>query len=320
MSIPDSWGAWTVAAPSPVEDVVMAAGVAPGGPWLRMVSVRDGSSRLLLDGREMGGRPLAGAVTADGRALLVVAEPDPAVPDDSSRWRLLDVDATDGTRRDTGIGGTIPVPVDGLRADVADDAGSFVVWDAADRLPAILVQRADGRQTPIPEQPRPGLSLGFRAFPGGAVQLWNDGLFAVIDRAGNTTQAINVHQRPVRDVAFSPDGRWAVTAGAGNEVYRWDVDPATGHWSGPELLPGHTDDVVGLGVDPSGRRLASVALDHTAIIWDMSGPAAPAVPGAYDPGLRLDAVCAIVGRDLTSGEWRHFLPDRAWQPTCSDLR
>jgi WD40 repeat protein len=165
---------------------------------------------------------------------------------------------------------------------------------------------------------RPGRSLGFRAFPGGAVQLWDDGLFAVIDRAGRTTQAINVHQRPVRDVAVSPDGRWAVTAGAGSEVFRWGIDPASGLWYGPELLPGHTDDVVGVEVDASGRHLASVSLDRTAIFWDMSAPTAPAVPGA-DAARRLDAACAIAGRDLTPAEWRRFLPDRPWQPTCTDL-
>jgi hypothetical protein len=320
MPVPGTWGAWTVAAPSPVDDVVMAAGVARGGPWLRMVSLLDGSSRLLLEGDAVGGRPLDGAVTADGRVLLVVVEPDPAAPDAASRWRLLDVDAVDGTHRDTGVGGVVRAPADAVRADVADDAGSFVVWDAAGSFPASLVRAADGQQTPILMPARRGRSLGFRAFPGGAVELWDDGLFAVVDRAGSTIQAINVHQHPVQDVVVSPDGRWAVTAGAGDEIYRWDVDPASGRWYGPGLLSGHTDDVVGVEVDATGRRLVSVALDHTAIIWDMSGPAAPVVPRPGDPARRLDAACAIAGRDLTPGEWRRFLPDRPWQPTCSDLR
>jgi WD40 repeat protein len=298
--------------------VVMGAGIAEAGPWLRMVSLLDGTSRVLLEGDELGGRPVGGAVTADGRVLLVVAEPDSTTAEDATRWRLLDVDGTDGTRRDTGVGGVIGVAVQELRADFADDAGSFVVWDAMGTFPATLVRSADGRQTPVAMPARPGRSLGFRAFPGGAVELWDDGLFAVIDRAGNTTQAISVHQRPVRDVAISPDGRWAVTAGAGDEVYRWDVDPASGRWYGPELLLGHSDDVVGVEVDAAGRHLATVSLDRTAIIWDISEPTAPVMRGADDPGGRLDAVCAIVGRDFTPGEWRRILPDRAWQPTCSD--
>jgi WD40 repeat protein len=297
----------------------MAAGIAQAGPWLRMVSELDGSSRLLLEGDEVGGRPVGGAVTHDGRVLLVIAEPDPTTPEDVSRWHLLDVDAADGTRRDTGIGGQIRVPPEGVQADFADDAGSFVVWDASGTFPATLVQVADGQQAPIPMPDRRGRNLGFRAFPGGAVELWDDGLFAVVDRAGTTTQLINVHQHPVSDVAVSPDGRWAVTAGAGSEVYRWDVDPASGRWSGPELLPGHTGDVVGVEVDAAGRRLASVSLDHTAIIWDMGDRPVTALPGTANPDSRLDAACTIAGRDLTPDEWRRFLPDRPWQPTCTDL-
>jgi hypothetical protein len=317
--VPAAWGAWLVAAPTSADGVVMAAGVAEAGPWLRMVSELDGSTRLLLEGDEVGGRPVGGAVTADGRVLLVIAGPDPTTPDDVSRWHLLDIDAADGTRRDTGVGGLIRVPPEGVKADFADDAGSFVVWDATGTFPATLVQVPDGQQVPIPMPDRRGHSLGFRAFPGGAVELWDDGLFAVIDRSGTTTQLINVHQHPVRDVAVSPDGRWAVTAGAGSEVYRWDVDPASGRWSGPELLLGHTGDVVGVEVDSTGRRLASVALDHTAIIWDMRGRPVNG-PEVADPDSRLDAACRIAGRDFTPDEWRRFLPGRPWQPTCSDLR
>ena len=49
-AIPPEWGAWITAAPSPVAEEVMGAGVAGTGPWLRMVSARDGTSRLLLQG------------------------------------------------------------------------------------------------------------------------------------------------------------------------------------------------------------------------------------------------------------------------------
>jgi hypothetical protein len=37
------------------------------------------------------------------------------------------------------------------------------------------------------------------------------------------------------------------------------------------------------------------------------------------PWEQLLRACAIAGRDLTPSEWRHALPDRPWQPTCSDL-
>ena len=318
MPIPGQWGAWLVAAPSPVEDVVMGAGVAQGGPWLRRVSALDGTSRLLLQGDQVGGRPVDGVVTADGRRLLLlVAAEDDAAPGDAARWQLLDLDAADGSGRPTGIGGVVAGPIEGVRAHFADDAGSVVVWDDSGTPAATLVQLPEGRQVPIAAPPRPAATTGFRALGTGVAQLWDDGVVTLVDRAGATVQELNVHRETVQDVAVSADGRWAVTVGDGAQVFRWDVDPATGRWSGPERLAGHVGDVVGVEVDAVGRRMATVSLDGTAISWDMSGD--DAGRGADDPGARLDAACAIVGRDFTPAEWRLVLPDRPWQPTCTDV-
>jgi hypothetical protein len=323
MPIPGQWGAWLVAAPSPVEDVVMGAGVAQGGPWLRRVSALDGTSRLLLQGDQVGGRPVDGVVTPDGRRLLLlVAEPDDAAPGDAApgdaaRWQLLDLDAADGSGRATGIGGVVAGPVEGVRAHFADDAGSVVVWDDSGMPAATLVQLPEGRQVPIAAQPRSAATTGFRAFGTGVAQLWDDGVVTLVDRDGTTVEELRAHREPVQDVAVSADGRWAVTVGDGADVFRWDVDPATGRWSSPERLAGHVGDVVGVEVDAAGRRMTTVSLDGTAISWDMSGDVA--ARGADDPAARLDAACAIVGRDFTPAEWRLVLPDRPWQPTCTDL-
>jgi hypothetical protein len=76
---------------------------------------------------------------------------------------------------------------------------------------------------------------------------------------------------------------------------------------------------VSVEVDAAGRLLATVSADHTAITWDMSpGGGRPGQTFA-DPAVQLQAACTIAGRDLTPLEWRHALPDRPWQPTCSDL-
>ena len=317
MDIPREWGSWIVAAPSPVKGVLMAAGMGTTGPWLRMVSTLQGTSRLLLEGDRVGGRPVDGTVSADGRRLLlVVAGPDAAAPDDAARWHLVEVDATDGSRRDTGITGTLPVSAEGVRADFADDAESVVVWADTPTPSATLVQLADGSQTPITTHPWPAGVVTFRATPTGAAMLWDDGLIVLLDRAGATVEELYAHQGPVRDLAVSPDGRWAVSAGDDGEVFRWDVDPSTGRWAGAEPLAGHGGDVVGVEVDASGRRLASVSADHSMISWDMS-PGRGRVTAS--PVEQLHAACAMVARDFTPAEWRRYLPDRPWQPTCSDL-
>jgi len=321
LPIPGPWGDWIVAAPSPVEDVVLGAGMGRYGPWIRRVSTLNGTSHVLMEGSEVGGTPVAGAVGPDGRQLyLLVAQPYDADPEHSSRWQLIAVDIAADSLRDTGITGVVTAPLDRVGADFAEDASSFVVWDDDTSAPTgTLVQVADGRQVPIPDPPGHTGSRGFHAYPGGAVQLWDDGGITLVDRNGVIVQELGAGQRPVEDVAVSPDGRWAVTGGDDGEVLRWTIDPTTGRWYGRQSLHGHTGDVVGVEVDATGRRVATVSVDHTAITWDMRPDGGRPGRGAADPQARLEAACAIAGRDLTPTEWRRFLPDRPWEPTCSDV-
>ena len=62
-----------------------------------------------------------------------------------------------------------------------------------------------------------------------------------------------------------------------------------------------------------------MSADHTIITWDMTSDGEPTSRAFADAAARLDAACAIVARDLTPDEWRRFLPDRPWEPTCTDL-
>jgi hypothetical protein len=316
---PGPWADWLVAAPSPVDDVVLGAGMGRYGPWVRRLSTADGTSRLLVEGDRIGGQPVAGAMSPDGRQLhLLVARPE-NIDERTSRWQLVDVDARDGSVRDTGIQGVVGSPVDRVGADFAEDAGSFVVWDDDTPAPSgTLVQLSDGRQVPMPVEPGSRGSRGFQAYAGGVVQLWDDGGITLFDRFGNVVQELTAN-RPVLDVAVAPDGRWAVTGGKDGEVFSWEIDPSTGHWYGRHPLRGHTGDVVSVEVDAVGRLLATVSVDHTAITWDMSDQSPRRGEGPADPEVRLQVACSIAGRDLTPIEWRRVLPDRPWAPTCSDL-
>jgi hypothetical protein len=327
MEIPRDWGAWIAASPCPTDDAVMGAGSTEGAEsmsWLRMVSAADGTSRVLLEGEEVGGTPVAGVVTADGRrVLLLVAEPVDA-QDAAARWWVIDVDVADGERRDTGISGTFPAAAGSLAADFADDAGSFVLWDDARTATATLVDLARGGQTPVAVYPRRTASTGFRALPSGAAQLWDDGVVTLIDGAGRTFQELAVHSSEVQDVAVSADGTWAATADDDAGLLRWVVDPATGRWAEPVPLPGHTGGVVGVQTDTAGRRLVSVSVDGTVISWDMRTEGGLSVeraerPESADPAVWLEDACAVVGRDLSRAEWRRYLPDRPYRPTCTDL-
>jgi WD40 repeat protein len=64
-------------------------------------------------------------------------------------------------------------------------------------------------------------------------------------------------------VAFSPDGRRAVSAGADHDVRLWDV--ATGRQL--RTFAGHTGTVWGIAYSPDGRRAFSGSDDGSARLW-----------------------------------------------------
>src|SRR5690349_5455985 len=160
-------GGWNVSAPSPTDDMLMAAGTdREGRPWVRLLAA-DGTSHVLASGSSIGGIPLAGRFSADGRQVhLLVAEANDATPSGASDWHITDVDALDGTARTTGIGGTFSATVEALTADFADDGGSAVLWDSAGAASATLIDLTDGQQSPV-QAHRPGAILKFRALPTG---------------------------------------------------------------------------------------------------------------------------------------------------------
>jgi hypothetical protein len=127
----------------------------------------------------------------------------------------------------------------------------------------------------------------------------------------------------VLDLVVDPHGAWAVSAGEtldGGELLRWSIDPATGEWSTPERLTGHSAPVLDVEVDAAGERVVTVAQDSLAISWTMDVDAGSAMPAASMQSTELlAAACAIVGRDFTEVEWNRYLPDRPLEPTCSDV-
>jgi hypothetical protein len=323
LPVPGEWGAWLVAAPSPTDPVLLAAGENLGGPWLRTISTVDGTSRLLLAGDRLGGRPVDAVVTPDGRrALLLLAEYS-----DNARWRVLEVDLADGSPRDTRLRGVVPAASDALAADFSDDAERLAVWDVTRAAPATLIDVGTGRRTAVAAHPRPARIAGYVAMRDGALQLWDDGAVSRIDADGINVQDLVFHDGQVRDVVVPREGDWAVTAGDGGEVVRWDVDSSTGTWRRPERLTGHGGAVVGAEADPAGRRLYTVSLDERVIAWDMRD--LPYLGGIREERARrfpfmraadqLEEACAVVGRDLTPAEWSTYLPEQEYEPTCSDL-
>jgi mono/diheme cytochrome c family protein len=115
------------------------------------------------------------------------------------------------------------------------------------------------------------------------------------------------HRGAVRDVAFSPNGRKAASAGEDHDVCIWDI----AEWRLLLRLEGHTDEVLAVAFSPDGKRLASASRDRSVRLWDVASGRQ-----LYHLKGHTDAVRAVAwapdGRTLLSaGEDRTL---RLWDP------
>jgi WD40 repeat protein len=85
--------------------------------------------------------------------------------------------------------------------------------------------------------------------------------------APGTRRLLKGHTDAIRGVAFSPDGRIAVSCSQDNSLRLWDVE------SGQEIrkLLGHTGKVYRVAFSPDGRTVLSGADDFTMRLWDVDG-------------------------------------------------
>jgi DNA-binding SARP family transcriptional activator/WD40 repeat protein len=270
---------------SPTGSEIAHVGATADGTWLRLVDA-DGGVSEVLDGADVGGEPFGAYFTSDGRRIRVfvfeTADEDAA---SASTWRLVEVDPVAGTHRDTGITGSFPATNGEREVQISTDRSAAVFWSRGDSaFPPTRLDLDSGREVPLATPARDADILDVKAFPSGAVQEWHDGSVALYDRSGRLVQELEDLPAPVFDVTLAPDGTWGVTVGDAGTVMLWDVDPATGRWSQREPLSGQSGTSIVADIDPSGRWLATFAVDHKVVVWDLGpdGGLGRAQPGLAD--------------------------------------
>ena len=95
-----------------------------------------------------------------------------------------------------------------------------------------------------------------------------DGKIIIFDNTGSLNQTIEGHESYIRDINFSPDSQFFVTAGG-------EDDPTVKLWSRSgqlvNTLRGHAEAVYGVSFSPDGKLIASASADNTVMLWDNNG-------------------------------------------------
>src|SRR5262249_49279260 len=87
---------------------------------------------------------------------------------------------------------------------------------------------------------------------------------AVVESPAGEVNRFGMHTCPISCVAFSPDGRWAVTGSNDGSVRLWEV--STGRQV--DRFAGHTKRVWSAAFFPDSRRFVTGSEDHSVRLWD----------------------------------------------------
>lgn len=120
------------------------------------------------------------------------------------------------------------------------------------------------------------------------------------------------HQAPVGAVTVSVDGKWLATAENCHTPSPFELCPGLIHiWdmeSGREVARmAHEKGVTAVSFSSDARWIASSSDDDTVRVW------------LWQPNDLVELACSRLDQNLTQAEWRQYLPDEPYRPTCTNL-
>ncbi len=261
------------------------------GRWLVVTASEDGTARLW---DPLIGRPLAVLKGHDGAVVQASFSADGGTVVTASR---------DGTVRlwDAGTGAQLTfarqhaaaalwarLSADGGRLVTGSEDGLVKLWDAQPGREALVLRSPGGPIGHVefsPDQRWLVTTAEEKTVPG-AVRV-GDYLARIWDAGSGAELAIlQNHGGDVYHAAFSPDGAYLVTAGAGGEALLWDFAPL-GKEPAPGMVPrlapcaslaGHQGLVLYAEFSPDGRQVATASADGTARLWSVANGAPVGAP------------------------------------------
>jgi WD40 repeat protein len=87
-------------------------------------------------------------------------------------------------------------------------------------------------------------------------------------KSGDMSMEINKSAFLVSVAAYSPDGKFILAGGKGNQLLLWDV--TSGNQIRQFESEGHSDSIRGVGFSPDGKFAFSGSLDEIIRVWDVS--------------------------------------------------
>jgi WD40 repeat protein len=241
------------------------------------------------------------AWTPDGGTLVLGAVEGGAVFESTAGY-LIPVDTTTwdigAPVADIGAAQSIETSPDAELLAVASAAAEIVLLDAASLEVRVRVPLADGDRATDLDFSRDGRLL--------AVGVEAGGLYVFDTRTWDLAAAPSVvHGSALVQVEWLPDGSTVATAGVDGTASLFDIERGLvrGRPLGGSGAAG--DGIVFLAPDPR---------DELVVLGERGGRRYPLEPSDW-----LEEACAVVGRDLTRVEWQRYLPERNYQPTCTDL-